>query len=412
MIEPRAYLGEFWNPNDPNGFKYVGALYVSDRGCAELEIRQTRDNQCFSHYEGYEVLLGVIGDDYPVSLFDVQFRIMQGTSSVSFSIKCILGGQHITSLDTPLFNKCIVKFPYLRSWVCASRTHLKDEENNDSLVIDTTNISTPLVSVDIEQGIHLEIREGVSKKHLPPSFYWEISQNARCVLQSVNKESTNRYRQLITEFAQFLSIALYCQQFPNEVILIDSNNNKVELIFPQKESTNPHRNQLIVFPDLKERVPQMLVNWHTQFQQVAPICQYLLQSLNVTTFDFPDFLIIAHALDGYHKRFVNKKNGKDIRKYEVGIKVLLEQFKDVEVIKMCRIDTEVLTQSRNKYSHLIPDDDSKITKAVSGQELYNLTQKCKVLLTCCILHLLGLSIDEINLCCKESDISLMLFELS
>ena len=80
MIEPRAYLGEFWNPNDKNGFKYVGALYVSDRGFSELEIRQTRDNLCFSHYEGYEMLLGVIGDDYPVSLFNVQFRKMQGTS--------------------------------------------------------------------------------------------------------------------------------------------------------------------------------------------------------------------------------------------------------------------------------------------------------------------------------------------
>lgn len=412
MLEARTYLGEFWNPNISDSYKYIGALKVSEQGAMELEIHQKEENYCTTHYEGYDVLWSIIGDDYPVTLFNVRFRKSQGLSSVSFSIRWVLAGSHILSMDTPYFNKCKITFPYLKNWVCSSRIHFENEGIKDSLVIDKTKLSTPLVSANIEQGVQLTLREGVFTKQLFETFSCEINQNAICEINTDAPKSTNFYHQLITEFTQFLSIALYCQQFPNEVILCDSNGNKVELIFPQKESTNPHRNQLIVFPDLKERVPQMLVNWHTQFQQVAPICQYLLQSLNVTTFDFPDFLIIAHALDGYHKRFVNKKNGKDIRKYEVGIKVLLEQFKDVEVIKMCRIDTEVLTQSRNKYSHLIPDDDSKITKAVSGQELYNLTQKCKVLLTCCILHLLGLSIDEINLCCKESDISLMLFELS
>ena len=147
----------------------------------------------------------------------------------------------------------------------------------------------------------------------------------------------------------------------------------------------------------------MLINWHNQFQQVAPICRYLLQSLNDNSFDFPDFLIIAHALDGYHKRFVNKKDGKDIKKYKEQIDALLDRFKDIDVLKSNKIDTEVLQQSRNKYSHLIPDDDEKITKAVSGNELFDLTRKCKMLLTCCILDMLGLDADEINMCFNKSN---------
>ena len=74
MIETGTYLGEFWNPNDKSGFKYVGALYVSDRGCAELEIHQEPKNAVDTHYTGYKVLWAIIADSYAVSLFNVQFR--------------------------------------------------------------------------------------------------------------------------------------------------------------------------------------------------------------------------------------------------------------------------------------------------------------------------------------------------
>ena len=124
----------------------------------------------------------------------------------------------------------------------------------------------------------------------------------------------------------------------------------------------------------------------------------------------PDFLIIAQALDGYHKRFVNKKNGKDIKKYEEQIKVLLNQFKDVNVIKECNINPEVLKDTRHKYSHLYPDDEE--SWAVEGDELYWLTEKCKILLTCCILNMMGLTNEEINICCENSPISQFIKENS
>ena len=101
---------------------------------------------------------------------------------------------------------------------------------------------------------------------------------------------------------------------------------------------------------------------------------------------------------------LNKKDGgKDIRKYKEEVDILLDRFKDVEVIKKININTEVLEQSRDKYSHLIPDEEKPL--AVEGLELYALTKKCKVLLTCCILDMLGLDTDEINLCCNKSYLS-------
>ena len=148
----------------------------------------------------------------------------------------------------------------------------------------------------------------------------------------------------------------------------------------------------------------MFAIWHENFDKIAPISRYLIDSLHRKhAFDVPDFLIIAQALDGYHKRFVNKKDGKDHKKYEDGIRILLEQFEDVDCVQKCNIDPTILRDSRNFYSHLCPDEEKK--SAVDNADLYWLTEKCKILLTCCILNMLGLTNEEINLCCEHSPIS-------
>jgi hypothetical protein len=207
------------------------------------------------------------------------------------------------------------------------------------------------------------------------------------------------------EFSQFLSIALFCEQSPNEVTLVNKENGrKTMVMFTINESKDPHSEQLIKYDVLSGKLPKILKSWHEQYERVSPIAGYLIQSLNNSnTFDVPDFLIIAQALDGYHKRFVNKKGGKDHQKYEDGIKILISQFDNVDCVKKCNIDPLILKDSRNFYSHLSPDEEKK--SAVNGDSLYWLTEKCKVLLTCCILNMIGLTNKEINLCCKDSPIS-------
>jgi hypothetical protein len=209
----------------------------------------------------------------------------------------------------------------------------------------------------------------------------------------------------IEEFAQFLSIALYCDQNPTEVKFVNKENKHESVfLFKKDASVDPEIFSLIKFGILKEKLPKMLNKWHESFDKMAPVSSYLIESLQKKNrFDVPDFLILAQALDGYHKRFVNKKDGKDIRKYEDQIKILLNQFKDVKAIEKCHIKPEVLTDSRNYYSHLFPNEESK--SAVEGDDLYWLTEKCKILLTCCILNMLGLTNKEINLCCEHSPIS-------
>ena len=82
----------------------------------------------------------------------------------------------------------------------------------------------------------------------------------------------------------------------------------------------------------------------------------------------------------------------------------MHQFQGIQLLSKCEINDEVLAHSRNKYSHLIPDGDNKsIEKAVAENKLYALTRKSMVLLTCCILHNIGLNNEEINQCLHESE---------
>ena len=80
---------------------------------------------------------------------------------------------------------------------------------------------------------------------------------------------------------------------------------------------------------------------------------------------------------------------------------MLKEYNDIKAIVNCHINSDVMTDSRNKYSHLIPDSEDT-PNVVRGHELFRLTQKAKLLLTCCILDLLGLTHQEIDLCFEKS----------
>ena len=168
------------------------------------------------------------------------------------------------------------------------------------------------------------------------------------------------------------------------------------------ESTNPYDYSLIPVLHFHSKLPKILKIWHQKYGQLSQICHYLLSVIDYDVFDIPDFLIIAQALDGYHKRFLNKKDGKDIRKYRDQIDAMLDWFGDVDSIRKCHMDSQMMADTRNKYSHLVPDEEDEGKVIARGTELFRLTQKAKILLTACILDLLGLTHKEIEVCINSS----------
>lgn len=388
----------------------MGTLYYNEGKLSKLEVyHEPRQGLISNMYYHYDVIWGKDANGYEFTLFNANLENSVQEQKVDFSkmvftIDYVILGRHVKSMDEPVFDICTVKFPFLKNWAFQDN---RIPERNGNIVSCNLDLDkgSPFLETEIESGIKVALLP--YSEYIPERYDTKIIQNTYLRITADNPVPTSRLMQLIFEFSQFLSIALFSNQSPCKVELRIRKEPRrwAFLLFEIEPSTNPHKMPLIKYVNLAEKVPLMLFAWHANFEQLSPICNYLIRSLQHNRiFDAPDFLIIAQALDGYYKRFVNKKDGKDIKQYQQQIKKLLERFKRVYLLRECRIDPEELTQTRHKYSHLIPDDDKKVERAVAGEDLYDLTQKCIVLLTCCILDNIGLTTEEINACFEDSAI--------
>jgi len=416
---PQIFHGEWWiparkdhdnqllflHPERMMGHerKYTGTLTYHGNQDSTLELFHIPSDFHVKHYRQNDVIWGKDANGNLFTLFNVVMKEMKmgDFTCTKFVVELILMGKHILSLDDTCFNRCIVQFPYLRNWAFQDNLSFRKIEDGYCHTLKDISKREYLVNTIIEDGINWIIRDRCTQKRTIYDLI--INQVSEFVIEVHENISFRKYLKQVNEFSQFLSVALFSEQSPSG-IHFENDNQTSELLFKRGNSVDPKVSTLIKFKKLNNLVPDMLRKWHECFEKVSPISGYLVDSLRKgKIFDTPDFLIIAQALDGFHKRFVNKRDGRDVRKYEEQIEVLVSQFKDVEAVKKCKINPKVLSDSRHKYSHLYPDEEK--SQAVSGSTLFWLTEKCKVLLTCCILSMLGLSNHEINLCCEQSPIS-------
>lgn len=313
----------------------------------------------------------------------------------------------VHSLDEELYSHCFVEYPYLRNWA------FKDVFNKPTQNGFSWDISKGLdFEVEVEDGVKLAICSCT----IPSKTDWSLTveQTTKLMFVSEKPLSINKFNSLITILSRFLSVATFSLQSPTEVSFKRKNAAypwlREQLLMPQGRITQP-QGVVIKYDGIVEKNPSIIRKWFDNYEQLAPIAKYLVQAVaeQKDEYDAPDFLIIAQALDGYFKRFINKKNGKNVKQYEHQLKELLKRFAKVRVLKKCYFDATKFAHSRNKYSHLIPDNETKnVEKAVEGEELFYLTQKGIVLLTCCILDSLVLSIEDINTCLNGSILESMI----
>lgn len=406
MANPTTFHGVWWVPEKHSFLekRFSGTLtYYGDKNSI-LELIHEPKSGATQINHSYEVIWGEDAGGGIYTLFGVSARKMSFTT-FEFVIHFVLLGEHIKSLDEACFDTCMVKFPYLNRWALDNRINGGASRSQTFISLDL-GARPPFLSSEIDEGLRLMLWGQLTDSINPYSIRAEQVTNLR--IETPSKASLNTFLKTIREFSQFLSIALFAEQHPSEVIFVNREVNlQHALLYKQTPSREPLVPSLIKYDALKRGMGEILHNWHISFDRVLPITHYLIRSLKGTidAFDASDFLAIAQALDGYFKRFINYKDGKDTRQYKKQIDKLLKRFERVEVIQQCNINSEVLTQTRNKYSHLIPDEDKRINQAVEdGEPLYWLTQKCIVLLTCCILDMLGLTTDDINLCCNDSPV--------
>lgn len=408
---PIAYHGKWTIPQYNTLFmktinkEYMGTLYYYGDRNSELELylEPPIHNESISDAD---VIFGLDAYGRKFSVFDAK---IVGCGDFG---KCVLRAEYfvisreqepVKSYEDELYTRCYVEYPYLRDW--AFRDIFQKESNiKNSFSWDISNGLN--LEVEIEDGIKFRIVS--SETHQNKGYEFKVEQTTKLYIESEKPQSIYKFATLIVEFSRFLSIATFSKHSPTAVYLKRGKAKYPlwfeQLIYPIKPTNKP-QGDVLKFNRIVTKKPEILRIWHTNYEQMAPITKYLVQAVTEQKgeFDAPDFLIIAQALDGYFKRFVNKKDGKNTKQYKHQIEKLLEHFKGVKALQACNLDAKVMAHSRHKYSHLIPDDETEnVEKAVSGEELYYLTRKGIVLLTCCILDNLGLTTEEINICFEDS----------
>lgn len=412
MNKTTTYPAVWWIPDNCRRFsdqKVAGVLtYGGEDNHSTLEIIfDATEHFSFRAYESYDVIWGRALGGQLFSLFNCVMIRAENYMKYVFQVNYILIGEHISSLDEPCFQRSVVGFPYLRNWAFQQKINVKD--TGDHTIIDLNmERGDNLTTIDLDNGISVSL--WVELGYHLTRYSASVTEKTNFIIESSGQTSLRIFLDFIAEFSEFFSVAVFCPQHPETIQLKNRGESEYcTLLFRPKRSENPHTVALIKFNELNCRIPVIYRQWHEKHEQAQPIIGHMIRSMRYDApFESNDFLIVAQALDGYFKRFVNKKDGKDIKKYEDGIKKLLKGFKAIDVLKRISIDTEALTESRDKYSHLIPDNDEKLTKALEGKELLWLTQKCRILLACCLLDMLGMSMDEINTCCNKSPIEFII----
>lgn len=414
--KPHIYHGEWWVPavadyNTRMNFpepeqlmghekKYTGTLTYYGNEDSVLELLHVPSTSHYSHYGQNNVMWGSDRNGNRFTLFNVAVREdpRVDMSSIHFVVGVILIGAHVMSIDDRQWKKCVVRFEFLNNWLFnETRKYLTPKLIDNTYHLDAAIGNKTLLEAAVEKELQWKLENNISVAEEVRGI--TIIKNPFLNIEASNPISLKAIFKMVNEFEQFLSIALYCEQSFNSIRVFNAErDHECVLLIKNGISIDPIFSALVKFDLFKDELPSMLIKWHENFDRIAPISSYLIDSLQKSRFDVPDFLIIAQALDGFHKRFVNKKDGRDVRKYEEQIQILLNKFKSVKAIKACKINPIVLKDSRHKYSHLYPDEE--VSQAVEGDELYWLTEKCKILLTCCILNMIGLTNHEINLCCE------------
>ena len=409
----QTYNGEWWLPDMGNEHpvKYFGSVNYTEDKKITLELVLTDDAvvQLITLNECQPVLFGIdfVGNKY--TIFNT-FLCYIKKSTIVLTAEYFLIGAHVKSLDEKCFIKATIKYPNLKYWALYKRVFAKETDEQMNLtVLRHSPINT--LSVEIEEGVNWNLR---SQLDINPSEYeWHIYQDTDWGIKAISNFSICQLQQYVTEITQFFSVAVLSKQNPSLIFLWqeDTKEKNIKLLFKQDSSDIIIRtSSLIPYEKLYGRMSSILQQWHKEYDLISPICSYLISSLGYkSNFTPPDFIIVAQALDGYYNRYFDEKKGRDDvagkkqprPKYEKKIEIMLKHFKDVEVIDLCQIQPKVLADSRNKYSHLSLDDKSAVKDI---KELRSLTTKATVLLICCVLERMGLTIDEINMCCTNANI--------
>lgn len=405
MKKDEEYKGFWFLPENSNN-KIPGILYFKADREVKLELIGGFDSDMskllFS--TPIEIIHGMTYKNEQVSLLMCRKSVTWNTSSEypisTYFCKYLILGKHLTNIEEPLFNKLRVNISSLFNWYPSARIKNSILFSADDEVIETnikicdSDYWENEVKIDNEFSLKFfgAANFSIDSEHKD----YNLSQDTYIELGTTNsKRSFLDLLNKVQLFRQFLTLASLSANSYSELILFDDSDfqktakgktifKKVFLFFiDRKDNIESNNNEfLFTHNEISSIFPDIIVKWYDLKESLSPIRHHLIESVkNKKTFTSLDFLIIIQALEGYHRRFISaKRNSLENRLLE-----LVSNFKQIKKVKLTIEDITKAVKSRHYYSHFY----DKETSVLDGVELFKLTQQLRILLVCCVLHLIG-----------------------
>ena len=418
MIDKFEYKGYWYLPSDPDN-AIAGILTYIPNESIRLELigslgKSKTDVINFTQRTNEDIIWGITSDAHKITLINCMPSGGKLNLSCSFpiskySIQYCLDGIHIERFIDEKFSWCNIEIPALTMWCHPDALKSvfyseNDRINEISVSFNQDEIKEPINSVDVNCTTTLNIKKDVrfdgSKFSLSPTF----NQSTFLQIQKSCPSSISDFLSDIFLFENFISLTTLSTVKVSKILLYDKANyqeleNKkkiyhpIELFYVERDAMsniNQEYDFLFSYSEVQDIYPDIIKKWYNETSEIAPIRAHLIKSVKSKhIFDSTDFLIIIQAIEGFCIRF--RKEQKTLTRT---LESIINEFNDIDKLKQCEINIKATVDSRHYYSHFM--NKTKKPNTLDELELFNLTDKLRILLICCLLNFIGVENQKIN----------------
>lgn len=419
MIDKFEYKG-YWNlPSEPDN-AIAGILTYNPNESIILELigslGKSKTNVIidFDRRTKEDIIWGITSEAHKITLINCMPSGGKLNLSCSFPIskyliQYCLDGIHLDKFIDEKFSWCNIDIPALTTWCYPGALKLAFHSKNDrineiSVSYNQDEIKKPISSVDVNSTTTLNIKKDVrfeeSKFRLTPTF----NQSTFLQIQKSCESPISDFLSDMVLFENFMSLTTLSTVKVSKILLYDKANyqelkNKekfyhpIELFYVEREAMskiNQEYDFLFSYSEVQDIYPDIIKKWYNETSDIGPIRAHLIKSVKSKhIFDSTEFLIIIQAIEGFCIRF--RKEQKTLTKT---LESIINEFKDIDKLKQSKINIKATVDSRHYYSHFM--NKTKKPNSLDGLELFNLTEKLRILLICCLLNFIGVKNQKIN----------------
>jgi hypothetical protein len=421
MLDEVTYSGEWWIPSNPEK-RISGKLTFNQDNGAILELVEP-----FS--EPYKTIFGKNQFGIQMTLLEC-FPLSLNMPGSSYKIlgQFFLFGAHFENKQDALFDSFYCQISHLNDWILKSGLKIENEFSKNIVIkFDCPDTISIMISPDLKMDIEFQPLFSTNRN----DSEIKLKQVTQISFHPTAKINLDEYLNLMHHFRNFLCLITQETVFPQKISGIVKNAPMplVNIFYRLDATTNVRTNvynPLIEFKDIESVFEICLQNWYRKYHDLEPVFT-LYSGTHYGRFVYLNlrFLCLVQALEAYHRRFIlerelpQKEHNERITSildsapsiHVDWLKEKLEFSNEPSLLKQLNdiykkfakepmylfLGDEVFTKKVKDTRHYLTHYDKKLKKkAAHGNELYNITEKVKILVELCLLREMGLSMEEIS----------------